>query len=39
VGSGVAAAHIGLWTDFGVLAATLAAWVAISAKLHPNIVR
>jgi len=39
VGTGVAAARIGLWTDYGVLAAALAAWLAISAKLYPNIVR
>ncbi len=39
VAPGVTAAHIGLWTDYGVLAVALAAWVAISAKLYPNIVR
>ena len=38
-GPGGAAAHIGLWTDFAVLAATLVALVIVSARLYPNIVR
>jgi len=34
-----AVAHIGLWSDYGVLAITLLALVAIAAKLYPNIAR
>jgi len=34
-----ALAHIGLWSDYGVLAITLLALVAIAAKLYPNIAR
>jgi ABC-2 type transport system permease protein len=32
-------AHIGLWSDYGVLAITLLAMVAIAAQLYPNIAR
>ena len=38
-GAGVPAAHIGLWTDFGVLVAALVALVMLSARLYPAIVR
>jgi len=34
-----AVAHIGLWSDYGVLAITLLALVAIAAELYPNIAR
>jgi len=34
-----AVAHIGLWSDYGVLAITLFVLVAIAAELYPNIAR
>jgi ABC-2 type transport system permease protein len=38
-GARAAVAHIGLWTDYGVLAVALVLMVSIGARLYPNIVR
>jgi ABC-2 type transport system permease protein len=35
----VTVAHIGLWSDYGVLVVTLLALIAVAAQLYPNIAR